>query len=244
MENIPITYLNLQLPLAHSHVPNLRSSVMGSVLQHKAVFEAAGVSTDVFHNHKEGDEEEKYRRYPLVQYKVWHKKAEIIGIGRGAKAVQLWLPLAGDQLSIKQKIYPLKGKLRNATWKPTILKEEKVYRINKWMPLNAENYKYWSSTPKLSERVTLLDKVLWGHIFQLLDDMEININRKKLSLYLSTIDMQTYEESYRIKRLALDVTFRSNLELPEEIGLGQGVSIGFGKVQGIKVKEKEVASEK
>lgn len=243
--NIPITTITLDLPMHPASVPYLRGAVVEQVLAHKAVFESAGIPTHLFHNHDETQwkaapdknlRDEVYR-YPMVQYKVHHRKAEIMGIGPAAKAPQLWMAMAGQDLKMQGQLHKLSvHKLEQEPWQPQINGRLYTYRLNKWLPLNSKNYERWQKSPRLSDKVALLDKALWGHLFHLTDSLDISLDRDQLELFVSSIDMQTFKKAYNTMLLALDITFCTNLPLPEEIGLGQKVSLGFGKVQQIKKK--------
>ncbi len=243
--NIPITTMTLNLPMHPQSVPHLRGAVVEQVLAHKAVFESAGIPTDLFHNHDEskwaGEKEaglkDEVYRYPLVQYKVHHRKAEIMGIGAAAKAPQLWIALADNALKMEGRTHKLGVyKLDHSPWQPVLNGQLRTYRLNKWLPLNGKNYERWQQSLRLSDKVAILDKVLWGHLFHLTESVGITLDRDRLELFVSSIDMQTYKKAYKTSLLALDVTFCTNLLLPDEIGLGQKVSLGFGKVQQIKKK--------
>ncbi|MEO1054712.1 MAG: CRISPR-associated endonuclease Cas6 [Bacteroidota bacterium] len=246
MKSIPLTNITFDLPIYPKLLRKFRGAVIENVMQHKPVFEAAGVNTEIFHNHKEqvavleGGEDplppgaDRFYDYPLVQYKVRHRKAGILGIGKGAQAIQLWLSMAGEHLTVDGQEVSLDVKYHHhSQWKPGLLEEVKFYRINKWLPFNKKNYDLWRQSPRLTDKVKLMEKVIWGHLFHLGQGLEIDIPKDGLELYMSTIDLQTYQDSFGIKKLAFDITFGTNLNLPDEIGLGQNVSIGFGKVQRI-----------
>ncbi len=242
---IPITSLTLDLPINPGGLTNLRGAIVEQVMANKAVFESAGISTNLFHNHDEskwsenteGNPKDELYRYPLVQYKVHHRKAEILGIGTAAKAPQLWMALAGKELKMQGQSHSLGiYELNQSDWQPELNGQIRTYRLNKWLPLNGQKYGQWQETPKLEDKAKLLDKVLWGNLFHMAEALGISLNRNKLALFVSSIDMQTYKTAYGQRMLALDITFCTNLNLPDEIGLGQKVSLGFGKVQRIKKK--------
>ncbi|WP_339904729.1 CRISPR-associated endonuclease Cas6 [uncultured Cyclobacterium sp.] len=243
------TFMAFNLPLYPNQIRAFRGAVVESVMKHKAVFEAAGLATDVFHNHTELVKQpagvelpvqnlpDNQFRYPLIQYKIKHKKAAILGLGKGAQSLQLWMSLADEMLNFRGDKFSLTlDEHQHNTWKPGLEKNLQYFRLNKWLPLNGENFREWQKMNRLSDRVQLLEKLIWGHLWHALDGLGITIERKELQLFLSSIDMMSFKNSYGIKRLALDVTFACNLNIPEEIGLGQGVSLGFGKVQGISKK--------
>jgi len=243
--SVPITSLQLNVPIHPGGLKYLRGAVIEKVMQHQDHFKEQGIPTDLFHNHfgvkpmpASGIiQQNSIQRYPVIQYKVRHRQAELWGIGPGAKALQLWLPLAGPNISMQNRSFPLVvNNYEQNPWTPAIQPDLHYFRLNKWLPFNSENYRLWQQTPRLVDRVPILDKILWGNFFHLAESLEVTFPREKLQLFVSTIDQQTYKTSYRIKKLALDITFATNLNLPEEIGLGQGVSLGFGKVQRISRK--------
>jgi len=246
MQSVPYTYIVFELPIYPSQLKKFRGAIIESVMSFKHVFEAAGIPTDVFHNHSElvpqlVDEDEPLKqegdtqfRYPLIQYKIRHKKAAIFGIGAGAKALQLWMTLSGDSIHMDGKEFQLVlFYYSQSSWQPKIEGKVSYYRLNKWLPFNASQFAHWKRTPKLSDRVVILERLIWGHLWQTLDALEVAPDREKLQIHLSTIDWMGFKDSYGIKRLALDVTLIANLNLPPELSIGQGVSIGFGKLQPI-----------
>jgi len=246
MNPIPISTLTLNLPMRPENLPYFRGAVIQAATAHQQVFEAAGVPVNVFHNHGEAGPEpppgqapppNELYRYPLIQYKVHHQRAEIVGIGPAAKAPELWLAMAGGSISMQGKSYPLGVyKRQHEQWQPVVNGQLSTYRLNKWLPLNVKNYETWQQSPMLTQKAALLDKALWGNMFHLLEGLGAQVQREALQLFVSSIDMQTYKRAYKTTLLALDVTFCSNLHLPAEIGLGQKVSVGFGKVQPISTK--------
>lgn len=239
----PITLLTTNLPMHPGNLRKLRGAVVEHALLLSSVFNQAGINTDLFHNHDEsqwkfiGQKEEKDEifRYPLIQYKVRKKRAAVLGLGAGAKALQLWRALTDEDIRMAGKFHYLgNSQLQMMNWRPSLNDQLSTYRLNKWLPFSPKNYERWQNTPKLKDKAELLDKVLWGHLHHMLEGLEFSLDRERLQLYTRTIDMQTYKTCFGVKKLALDITFNTNLSLPEDIGLGQGITIGFGKVQPIR----------
>ena len=239
-EDIAVQVIRLEthIPLQLNEIRKLRGAIVEVVEKNQMVFKQAGISTDLFHNHLSTNiREDRSFDYPLIQYKVKHRKASIVGIGAGVKAIKLLVALLEQNISINNEIREVViDRFHQTAWTPE-LKGLQYYRINKWLPLSVENYEKWNRCVSLVEKAQLLDHVLWGHIQHLIKGVSKNVNKEGLKLVVHNIDMQTYKKCYRIKKLALDVVIATNLNLPDEIGLGQGVSIGFGKVQRIKKKE-------
>lgn len=183
-----------------------------------------------FHNHGE-EEGSVIHRYPLIQYQIKMRRPSITGIGEGAKILSTFLLHKPAKLETHRGDLKLTvAGLQNYSWKPE-LREPRQYIINKWLPLNPDNYRKWMDTDKLAERVKLLDKALWGNLFELAEAVGYSIPREELILHATSIDLKTYKKCYENTLLALDVVFTTNLNLPDEVGLGHGKSIGFGKVR-------------
>lgn len=247
--NIPITTVSFSLPVHPGMMRYFRGAVIESVMSFKAVFESANISTELFHNHIEqprtDDTTNRYFHYPLIQYKIRRRHAEIMGIGKGAQALQLWLSLIGDTIWIKEEEYTFQiHHHHHDRWIPKLFDKTYPYRLNKWLAFNPKNFDSWKQTPRLTDKAMILDKLIWGHIFHLVEGLELDIDRKQLQLFVSTIDWMGFKDCYGIQKQALDITFYTNLNLPEEIGLGQGTTLGFGKVQSIRKTERRKKSKK
>jgi hypothetical protein len=89
-----------------------------------------------------------------------------------------------------------------------------------------------ATTDELS-RLALLESILKGNILSFAKGIGWDIDRE-ISLRIDTIEKVrpvTFKEQ---KVLAFDVTFRTNVFLPDYLGLGKGVSLGFGTVRQMK----------
>ncbi|MGB3466617.1 MAG: CRISPR-associated endonuclease Cas6, partial [Cyclobacteriaceae bacterium] len=248
MQTIPITTITFNQPFDAGQMRKFRGAIIESVLKHQAVFDAAGISTRYFHNHHTDpaidndptlpEGAKRHYHYPYVQYQLRHRRAGIMGIGPGAQAVQMWLSVVGDTLTVGGRPFSLEVyQHAHRQWQPEVGETLQTYRINRWQPFSTENLRQWKDRPKLADRVTILDKLLWGHHFHLADGLGFAIDKSRFQLYVSTIDHLTTADSYGIKKLTLDITFATNLNLPGEIGLGQSTTIGFGKVQTIRKRQ-------
>ena len=249
MKTIPVTTITFDQQFDPAKMKNLRGAIIEDVMQHKSVFDAAEIPTTIFHNHKEitlGVDKDslpkgagRHYHYPYIQYQQRHGRAGIMGIGPGAQAVQLWSSITGDHLTVDRRHFTLEVyQHHHEQWTPQITEEVNTYRLNKWMPFNTENLNLWKNTPRLTDKAKILDKLLWGHHFHLAEGLEFEIEKENFQLYVNTIDHQSWRDCYGVKKLSLDITFSTNLNLPGEIGLGQGTTIGYGKVQNISNKPK------
>ena len=247
MKKIPLTQIIFDQPISGRHMRKFRGAVIGSVMQLAPKFAESGLSPDLFHNHKgpaptEGESRrskgaDRLYHYPKIQYQLRHGKAAIMGIGEGAHALQLWLSWVGDEFMVNDRPFSLAiADHRQVFWQPALGDKCTTYRINKWIAFNAANHDEWKQTPRLLDKARLLDKRLWGHICHLFEGLDITMEKENLELFVSTIDHQTYADCYGVQKLALDITFRTNLNLPAELGLGQGTTAGYGKTQPISTR--------
>lgn len=248
MKTIPITTITFDQRFNAAKMKKLRGAIIENVMENKSVFDAAEIPTAVFHNHKEialGADNDSLPKgagrnyhYPYIQYQQRHGRAGIMGIGIGAEAVQLWSSIAADHLTVAGRHFSLEVyQHHHEQWTPAVTEEINVYRLNKWMPFNTENLNLWKNTPRLTDKAKILDKLLWGHHFHLAQGLGFEIDKEHFELYVNTIDHQCWSDCYGVKKLSLDITFSTNLNIPGEIGLGQGTTIGYGKVQNISNKQ-------
>ncbi|MGB5976165.1 MAG: CRISPR-associated endonuclease Cas6 [Cyclobacteriaceae bacterium] len=254
---IPLTHITFDQEMSPALMRGFRGAIIESVMQHRHVFEAAGINTEVFHNHKEtvgqaavaiaasGEAlpapaekpgRQRYYDYPTVQYKLRHRRPGIMGVGPGAQAVQLWLSLCGDHLLVNGPHHREPYRLSldvyrhdHQQWRPALLDKPKTYRLSRWLPMNRANHDKWKRLGRLTERAAMLDGLLWGHLCHLCEGLDITLPKDKVQLWVSQLDHQGYQDCYGIKKLSLDITFTTNVNLPPGLGLGQGTTLGFGK---------------
>lgn len=175
---------------------------------------------DLLHNHTE--EGGEHYRYPLVQF----RHDGFCGINEGETLLMQLLPLllAETQLNM-------------ATHREEIamLDQTRQYRIINWQPFHSENYQLWQHTSGLIDRMELLQKILTGHILGFCRAMGFEIPDKSLQVKLiGTLKEFGYKKFSTLNadlwRLTFELVFETNIQLPQQIGLGKGVSKGKGIV--------------
>ncbi|RYU93044.1 CRISPR-associated endonuclease Cas6 [Emticicia agri] len=173
---------------------------------------------DLLHNHKE--EGGEHYRYPMVQY----RHNGFCGINEGGTLLMALLPLllAETQLSMDMQREEIQ-----------MLTQPKQYRIINWQPFHAENYQIWQETNGIIERIDLLQNILTGHILGFCRSVGFEIPDKSLKVKLiGSLKEVGYKkfstQNADLWRLTFDVLFEANIQLPQGIGLGKGVSKGKG----------------
>lgn len=190
-----------------------------------AIIDMVGSEAICFHNHTENG---YLYRYPTVQYKVMDGHVCLVGIGDSAFSV---MQLAGrfpcEILIGKQRMtfHVLDCKL--VPYEPMIEDAPKLYRLNQYIALTDDNFKKYHSMLALTDKITFVEHIIAGNILAFLkgigyhaaEHIEVAITR------FSELREKSYKQ---VKFDVFDVQFVSNILLPDAIGLGKSVSVGFG----------------
>lgn len=106
------------------------------------------------------------------------------------------------------------------------------YRIDNWLALNSENYRKYQTLEGLNENLDMLSKTMVGNILSFAKGIGWTID-KEIKLLITRLEdpkLVTYKGQ---KLMAFCVTFKTNVYLPNYLGLGKGASTGFGVVRHI-----------
>lgn len=105
------------------------------------------------------------------------------------------------------------------------------YRIFNWMALNQENHKKFRSTDSLVERIQILENILTANILSFAKGVEWILEEdKKIKLKITNIIAEKVTRFKNISHVTFDVEFKTNVFIPQHIGLGKAVSHGYGVV--------------
>lgn len=193
-----------------------------------AVISALGEDPDqLFHNH---DDDSFRYAYPLIQYKRIHGKAAIVAIGEGTEAMgqffSRWSPaLRLGERELQLEVEDVKAEqVRIQLWQ-----DEFTYSLRKWLPLNQTNYGKFQQIEGVRERCEMLERTLTGNMLSFLKGIGIHLD-EELRCTITQLN-EPYDIKYKgVKMKGFDIEFRTNLSLPDFIGLGKGVSLGNGTV--------------
>ena len=180
----------------------------------------------LFHNH---DEDKLRYSYPLIQYKRIHKKAAVMGIGKGIEVISQLLNVRDFNYQIGNEQVEMRVESVNAYDNEILLTENANchYRLHNWLPLNSENYKQYQETESIVERVQILERVLVGNILSLLKGVGIYLE-ERLNLVITNIKEQHPIIYKDVKLIGFDIEFKANIQLPQYIGIGKNSSVGCG----------------
>lgn len=193
-----------------------------------AVIHAMENANVLFHNHLD-DNSFRYR-YPLIQYKRIQKKAALVCVGEGTEVIGEFYNNANFDLALGGRTSTMEVERIDAhrtlvqTWDT-----EFRYTLRKWLPLSSDNYKTYQSLEGIMEQCTFLQNILIGNILSFCKGVDITIEHEISCVITKLMDCHTY--TYKgVKMKGFDVEFKTNVSLPDFIGLGKGVSLGFGMV--------------
>ncbi|MCF6183081.1 MAG: hypothetical protein L3J56_00400 [Bacteroidales bacterium] len=193
-----------------------------------AVIKMVGRENILFHNHLNKD----YRfAYPLIQYKRINKKPHILCIEDGVDEAHKFFINRQEGLLLGERPYELKVdaihlykheiKLNGALHK---------YNIKDWLPLSQKNYLEYKCLDTQIEKIKFLERILIGNILSLAKGISWTIE-EELKLNILEIKNTHKVKMKKTERLAFSLSFQSNIQLPNNIGLGRNVSLGFGTVK-------------
>lgn len=194
-----------------------------------AVLKVIGDKVELlFHNHIA---ENQYRyKYPLIQYKRIHKKAAVFCIGEGVESIGQLLASQNLNMSIGER--EVDFQIESLVPKRVIVQvwdTEFKYRVRNWIALNTENYAKYRELEGCGEQIAFLESILVGNILSFAKGMGITID-KQITCKLLELNKPKIVVAKGVKMMAFDVEFKSNISLPDYMGIGKHVSLGFGTV--------------
>lgn len=219
MNNLQTLVIQFSNDILQWEVPLFRGSVI----------DAMENTNILFHNHLD-DDTFRYR-YPLIQYKRIGGKAAIVCVGEGTEVIGEFFNNANFNMQIGERTLLMEVERMDA--KRTLVQvwdTEFRYTLRKWLPLSSDNYRTYQSLEGIVEQCAFLQNILIGNILSFCKGVGITIEQKIKCVITQIMETRTY--TYKgVKMQGFDVEFKSNISLPDYIGLGKGVSLGFGMVK-------------
>lgn len=216
--NVNTLLIRFQNEIANNEVAMFRGAIINAV----------GNSDVLFHNHTDGD---GFRyAYPLIQYKRINRKAAITCIGEGTEAIGKFFSSCNFDVVLGNRNMTLEVESVRAH-KTLVQVWDSVftYHLRKWLPLNQENYRRYEALDSIVERYAFLERLLTGNILSFAKSMGVYFD-KQVECKITSADEPRIVNYKGVKMMSFDVEFKSNVSMPDYIGLGKGVSLGFGTV--------------
>lgn len=194
-----------------------------------AIIKKVGQENVLFHNHL-NDSQFLYR-YPQIQYKQINRKPTIVCIDYGVDEIHKFFEQRDWSLNISGRTLDMKiSDLRLNEFTMQVWDKKWNYSIINWIALNQENYKKYMQIESLAEKIEQLENLLIANIMSFAKGIQWTIE-KPVELKIKEIKRTKPVKLKQKRVLAFDVDFNTNVFLPNYIGLGKSVSLGFGTVR-------------
>lgn len=228
MKKIRVLKICFEQDIPSREIPRLRG----------AIIEKTGRDKILFHNHI-GEAGLRYA-YPLIQYKVIGRKGCLICIDEGTDEIHAFLGQRNWDIQLgEQKMTLTIDSLLANNFTLNVWDKYFTYSIYKWLAFNEENYRKYEEVITPADKISFLEKILTGNILSFAKGVGYNVE-KKFEVHIQQIQ-KDYFATYKGTGLqAFDLIFRTNFFLPDFIGLGKGVSTGFGVIKSQHLKSSEI----
>jgi len=218
MKKIRVLKICFEQEIPSREIPRLRG----------AIIEKTGRDKILFHNHI-GEDGLRYA-YPLIQYKVVDRKGCMICLDEGTDEIHAFLGQRNWDIHLgEQKMTLSIESLAANNFNLNVSDHQSTYSIDKWLAFNEENYKKYTALTALSDKISFLEKILTGNILSFAKGVGYNVE-KNIEVHIQHIQREFFSKYKGAGLQAFDLTFRTNFSLPDFIGLGKGVSTGYGVV--------------
>jgi len=193
-----------------------------------AIIAKAGREHILFHNHLN---EQKYLyRYPLIQYKRIRKHPAIVCLDYGVDEIHNYFENRDWSIHISGRWLEMKiARLLMNQFTIQVWDKDFTYRVNNWIALNQENYREYMNLPEGPEKIAYLERKLTGNILSFAKGINWDVTRP-INTRILQIEGTRPVTLKGKKVIGFNMVFTSNVFLPNYIGLGKSVSLGYGNV--------------
>lgn len=221
MKTISTLLIRYTTPISFDEIRFLRGAIIATVPPDAVLF----------HNH----EGSGFRySYPLVQYKRIGGCAAVLFVDGGTNlTASLAQDFGGRAMLGRREVDIGVDKVDAATTTMQVWNNDFVYTLRKYLPLNQTNYAEYEAMDSMVDRCRKLEAVLTGNILSFAKGVGVHFDQ---NIRVSIVDM-SQPTDYRFKGITMkgfDLKFKTNVSLPSYIGLGKGVSLGFGVIKRMK----------
>jgi len=201
-----------------------------------AIIDKVGRQHEWFHNHDNTSTRNNFHyRYSLIQYKTLHQKGNLqpMLVCMGTAVPEIHKLFAQPSLDIVLNGRPKKMVISTLDVQGYELKlwNQPFYsKLYDWQALNQENHRVYQQLEGIIAQTAFLEEKLAGHIRAFSEGVGWHI-ADKIKVTILKILREKEISTKGGRRLCFDIRFKTNVFLPEYIGLGKGTSKGFGVVR-------------
>ena len=208
-----------------------------------AIAGVVGKDHILFHNHNNTPGAEGYvYRYPRIQYKLIRRRPVLYCLDEGVEEIHHFFREHRGVLLLNGRSYDIKvQRVKADQFVLQVWDNWTDYHISKWHPIRTENYKEWNECKEKGEpeKMLFLEKILRNNIVTMLKHLESS-TEKDVKVRIQRIVKEgvlPYKHNPITNRknniISISADFSTNVVLPEYIGLGSHVSVGYGMVRRI-----------
>jgi hypothetical protein len=206
-----------------------------------AIARKVGLEHEWFHNH-DNENGGFHNRYPLIQYKLdtyqGLMRPMLFCLEDGIEEAHQLFSQPEWSVNIKGTHHDLRiAKLNVHQYTVNTWDTPFSYRIHKWQAFNADAYHDYQQKESLVERFSFLEQRLATHIGSFGTGIGWD-NDRPIEVKITNFCKPEWLDYKRIKVLTFTMDFKTNVSLPDFIGLGKGASRGLGVVKRLKIHQK------
>lgn len=199
-----------------------------------AVAQKVGYEHEWFHNH-DNERGGFHQRYPKIQYKLdthnGQQRPMLLCIEEGVEEAHHFFSQPDWGLTIGARDHDMRiAKLDVHQYTLGVWEHDFLYRIHKWQALNSDNYAEWQRLDSLADRYRFLEETMASHILSFARGVDCDLERR-FEVRITRLQKEEWISYKGVKILAFTLEFKTNVSLPDWIGLGKGGSTGFGVVR-------------
>lgn len=181
-----------------------------------------------FHNH---NQDRLRYAYPLIQYKRIGGHAAIVGLNEGGEAIEKLAKQTSFFCRLGTRNVEMQvAEIRSEEYVVDISACMRKYEIQRWLPLNADNYKIFQQMERLADRIDMLEHILVGNILSFAKGVNIFFD-SPVVCQISQLENRGVFRYKNVELMNFSATFQTNISLPELIGLGKSASINNGVIR-------------
>lgn len=189
-------------------------------------------NTLLFHNHLENGG--LRTKYPLIQYKRYREKAQIVCIDAGVDEINQLFSANSFSFTLGNRTIETEVEgIRLKTHLLQLWDKMMVYKTRDWLALNQKNYFKYRNINDDLEKKTFLESILIGNILSMAKGLDWHV-ADAIQLKIDTVERTKTLQYRNTEMIGFDVVFKTNVSLPARMGVGKGASVGFGTIQNLR----------
>lgn len=222
MPKVKILKVQFDAQISAQQIPAFRGAIIAAV----------GQDNNWFSNHL--SEQEVAYRYPKIQYKRMGQHPLLFCLKEGVEEIHKFFDVSPPTICLNGQMLniPIKNLFLNE-FEVKVSDRPKLYRLRQWLALNQENYLKYQQLKYLTDQLLFLEKKLASNIISFAKSIQWHIDAH-FEVKITQLHRQTKVTYKKQPFLAFDLDFETNLRLPNDLGLGRKVSVGFGVLRQVR----------